>query len=113
MAEEEQGNNFSFSPNNVNNADVRLEDVRELENDNVVEVEPDVESGSGSGRCSHGRGRTCGAKQKGGNDNGGVAEGSTSAQSSSGRLTSDVWNHFKRYKDAEGDYRAVLVELHT
>ena len=90
-----------------------MEDVRELKNDNIVEVEPDVESGSGSGCCSHGRGHTCGATQKRGNDNGGVAEGSTSAQSSSGRLTSDVWNHFKRYKDAEGDYRAVLVELHT
>ena len=105
MAEEEQRNNFSFSPNSVNNADVRLEDVCKLENNNVVEVEPDVESGSGCGRCSHGRGRTCGAKQKEGNDNGGIAEGSTSAQSSGGRLTSDLWNHFKRYEDAEGDYR--------
>lgn len=64
MAEGEQGNNFSFSPNSVNNVDVRLEDVRELQNDNVVEVELDVESGSGRG-CGH----THGAKQKRGNDN--------------------------------------------
>ena len=101
MAEKEQESNFSFSPSSVNNTDVRLEDVRELENDNVVEVESDVESGSGRGRCSRGdgsRGRGCvrGVKQKGGNDSGGIAEGSTSAQSSGGRLTSDVWNYFKR-----------------
>lgn len=31
MAEEEQGNNFTFSLNSVNNMDVRLEDVREPE----------------------------------------------------------------------------------
>ena len=99
MAEKEQENNFSFSPNSVNNTNVRLEDVCELENDNVVEVESDVESGSGCGCCSRGDGgRGCvrGVKQKGGNDSGGIAEGSTSAQSSGGRLTSDVWNYFKK-----------------
>ena len=40
MAEEEQRNNFTFSPNSVNNVDDRLEDVHKLENDNVVGVEP-------------------------------------------------------------------------
>ena len=104
MAEQEQESNFSFSPNSVNNADVRLEDVHKLENDNVVEVESMVESSSGRGR---GRGDARGVEQKGGNDSGGVAEGSTSAQSSSGVLISDVWNHFKRYKDADGEYQAV------
>lgn len=75
MAEEEQGNNFSFSLNSVNNANVRLEDVRELENDNFVEIKPDVESDSGRGR---GRGRTRDAKQKGGNNNRGAPKGSLS-----------------------------------
>ena len=59
-----------------------MEDVRKLENNNVVEVVLDVESVSGCGRCSHGRGShgrgyTRGVKQRGGNDSGGVAEGST------------------------------------
>ena len=64
-----------------------MEDVRKLENDNVVEVKSMVESSSSRG-CGHGSAR--GVKQKGGNDSGGVAEVSTSTQSSGGVLISDV-----------------------
>lgn len=91
MAEEEQRNNFIFSPNIVNNVDDRLEDVHEPKNDNVVGVELDlivVKSGRGRGSC--GRGRACGVKQKRGHGNKVLAEGSTSGQSSGGRLTSYV-----------------------
>lgn len=114
MTEEEQENNFTSSVNSVNNVDVRLENDCEPENDNVVGVEPDlivVESGRGHGirgRSSRGRGCARGVKQKGGNDSRGVVEGgSTSTKSSGGRLTSDVWNHFKKFKDVDGVNRAV------
>lgn len=74
VGDEEQGSNFTFSPNNVNNVEVRLYDIRKPKDDNVIEIELD----SILVACSHGFG----------NDN--VDEMFASTQFSGGRLTSYV-----------------------